>query len=167
MYVWALLQWTWRGTFEAILYTRNAESIIFKINFHNNFDPLCSEWITYGHASLPSDLEWIELHRPTGWKRKSLLHMWFDLILFSSLNKIHCIKHLTSVRRAPVRSSLANQGAKPSRQARETVHLSKMRKKNRVCKKHCTRRQLYQCRRNSSMKHTEYFRPITQLLEHS
>ena len=129
MFVWAMLQWTWRGTFEAILYTRNAESIIFKINFHNNFDPLCSEWITYGHASLPSDLEWIELHRPTGWKRKSLLHMWFDLILFSSLNKIHCIKHLTSVRRAPVRSSLANRGAKPSRQARETVHLSKMKKK--------------------------------------
>ena len=37
--------------------------------------------------------------------------------------------------RAPVRSSLANQDAEPSRQAREGVHLSKNEKKNLVCKK--------------------------------
>ena len=34
--------------------------------------------------------------------------------------------------RAPVRSSLANRGAEPSRQARESVHFSKNEKKTEV-----------------------------------
>ena len=34
-----------------------------------------------------------------------------------------------------MRSSLANQGAKPSQQARESVHLSNMRKKTAFVKK--------------------------------
>ena len=59
---------------------------------------------------------------------------WFDLILISSLDKNTLIKHLTSVMRAPVRSSLAYRGPEPSRQARESVHQTKE-KKNRVCKK--------------------------------
>ena len=37
--------------------------------------------------------------------------------------------------RAPVPSSLANRGAEPCRQARESVHLAKWEKKNFVCKK--------------------------------
>ena len=37
--------------------------------------------------------------------------------------------------RAPVRSSLANRGAEPSRQARESVHFSKNEKKTAFVKK--------------------------------
>ena len=75
------------------------------------------------------------------------INLYYYILLL--LNKNTLIKHLTSVMRAPVRSSLANRGAEPSRQARESVHFSKNEKKNCVCKKNkkiCTRRTLYQRR---------------------
>ena len=65
----------------------------------------------------------------------SILIDFFDLILFSSLNENILIKHLTSVMRAPVRGSLANRGAEPSRQARGSVRFSKNEKKTAFVKK--------------------------------
>ena len=53
--------------------------------------------------------------------------------------------------RAPVRSSLANWGTEPSRQARESVHFSKEKKTAFVKndKNICTRRKLYQRQQQS------------------
>ena len=48
----------------------------------------------------------------------------FGLILLSSLVKNTLIKHLYSVMRAPVRSSLANRGAEPKSRIELKSHLS-------------------------------------------
>ena len=53
---------------------------------------------------------------------KLLLHFLIGLTLFSSVIKNTLVKHFKPVRGAPVPNSLANRGAEPSGQARESVY---------------------------------------------